>query len=71
MSAKHVFSGSADELYDTKVREVLVSLTDPAALMIGLRVDVLIDADTAQLAQIQAELRDSSPPVTSSVGAGL
>jgi len=39
MSAKQTFSGDANEVYDTKVREVLVSIEDSAGLIVGLRVD--------------------------------
>lgn len=40
MSTKSIFSGSPDELYDTKVREVLLELEDAKSLLVGLRVDV-------------------------------
>ena len=40
MSAKSMISGSPEELYDTKVREVLLDLKDGQALLVGLRVDV-------------------------------
>jgi multidrug resistance efflux pump len=39
MTAKHTFSGSANEVYDTMVREVLVDVPN-APELIGLRVDV-------------------------------
>ena len=40
MSAKSLVSGSPDELYDTKVREVLLDVDNGQALLVGLRVDV-------------------------------
>ncbi len=40
MSAKTISSGSPDELYDTKVREVLLDVQDSQSLLVGLRVDV-------------------------------
>ena len=40
MSAKQTFSGSPHEVYDTKVREVLIDVADSAGLIVGLRVDV-------------------------------
>lgn len=50
MSAKSVSSGSPDELYDTKVREVLVDVDDAEQLLVGLRVDVII-TDLPELEQ--------------------
>ena len=47
MSAKAVFSGSPDELYDTKVREVLVRVDHAEQLLVGLRVDVTFGQVTA------------------------
>jgi HlyD family secretion protein len=44
MSAKREFSDEPNELYDTKVREVLVSLSDAQGLIMGLRVDVKFEA---------------------------
>jgi len=41
MSAKHVSSGSPDEMYDTKVREVLLEVENGQSLLVGLRVDVM------------------------------
>jgi HlyD family secretion protein len=44
MSEKQHFDGNPEELYDTMVREVLIDLTYDAALVIGLRVDVVLHA---------------------------
>ena len=41
MADKSVEAGRPDELYDTKVREVLLELDNANQLIIGLRVDVL------------------------------
>lgn len=43
MAPKRVSSGSPDELYDTKVREVLVTLANADKLLVGLRVDVVFN----------------------------
>jgi len=40
MSTKVLSSGSPDELYDTKVREVLVEVDNAERFLVGLRVDV-------------------------------
>lgn len=40
MQTKTLATGRADELYDTKVREVLIELDNAEELLIGLRVDV-------------------------------
>lgn len=40
MSTKHLMTGRPSELYDTKVREVLVDVDEGADLIVGLRVDV-------------------------------
>ncbi len=40
MQAKTISSGNPSELYDTKVREVLLELEVPQGLLIGLRVEV-------------------------------
>lgn len=43
MAAKSLHTGRSAELYDTKVREVLLELSPPSELIIGLRVDVHFD----------------------------
>jgi multidrug resistance efflux pump len=43
MSAKSITSGSPDEMFDTKVREVLLEIQDGESLLVGLRVDVVFD----------------------------
>ena len=40
MATKSVWSDRPDELYDTKVREVVVNIEDTTELLVGLRVDV-------------------------------
>ncbi len=45
MSAKSISSGSPDELYDTKVREVLLNLQNAQSLLVGLRVDVIFNSN--------------------------
>lgn len=50
MKPKTLSSGLSTELFDTKVREVVLDLDqsqDNSGLIIGLRVDVLVDADAA------------------------
>lgn len=42
MAPKQVFSGRPDELYDTKMREVIMQLDDSPGLIVGLRVDVMV-----------------------------
>jgi multidrug resistance efflux pump len=68
MSAKQIFSGAADELYDTKVREVIVALNNMENLVVGLRVDVTFD-DVAGPQHVQQARLNSGVPVISSVGA--
>jgi multidrug efflux pump subunit AcrA (membrane-fusion protein) len=46
MTAKHTFSGAANEVYDTMVREVLVEVPN-APKLIGLRVDVSFPVEEA------------------------
>ena len=41
MARKVFYSDRPDELYDTKVREVMIRLDNPDDLLVGLRVDVL------------------------------
>jgi len=41
MQAKTMSSGNPSELYDTKVREVLLEVEDSQGLLVGLRVDVM------------------------------
>jgi len=55
MSAKHLFSGSANELYDTKVREVLVALEE-SDLLVGLRVDVVLSSEEFTTHALSIEL---------------
>lgn len=43
MQAKTVSSGNPAEMYDTKVREVLLEINDAQQLLVGLRVDVTFD----------------------------
>lgn len=43
MQAKTVSSGNPNEMYDTKVREVLLEINDAQQLLVGLRVDVIFD----------------------------
>jgi hypothetical protein len=40
MSVKELMTGRPSELYDTKVREVLVDVENGEGLIIGLRVDI-------------------------------
>ena len=42
MQAKNISSGNPNELYDSKVREVLLEVEVPEGLLVGLRVDVQI-----------------------------
>ncbi|MCA9235154.1 MAG: HlyD family efflux transporter periplasmic adaptor subunit [Planctomycetales bacterium] len=44
MKRKTLDAGRSNELYDTKIREVLLTVDDASDLLIGLRVDVTIDA---------------------------
>jgi multidrug resistance efflux pump len=44
MSTKSIDAGRPHELYDTKVREVLIELSEASDLFAGLRVDVEFDA---------------------------
>ena len=44
METKSIHTDRAFELYDTKVREVLVELDTKELLIVGLRVDVTFDA---------------------------
>lgn len=44
MSTKEVHTERSGELYDTKVREVLVEVDDATPMIIGLRVDISLDA---------------------------
>ena len=44
MAPKSLYSGKSNELYDVKVREVIVELKTNDGLIIGLRVDVSFDA---------------------------
>ncbi len=48
MSAKSVLSGSPEEMYDTKVREVLLEVSERRGLIVGLRVDVSILQEKSQ-----------------------
>ncbi|HTN75077.1 MAG TPA: hypothetical protein VL096_07515, partial [Pirellulaceae bacterium] len=43
MSAKQMWSDDPAERYDTKAREIWVDLDEGADLVVGLRVDALID----------------------------
>ncbi|MEQ8848795.1 HlyD family efflux transporter periplasmic adaptor subunit [Botrimarina sp.] len=53
MTAKSLFSGEPNELYDTKVREVVIDLSGAANLIVGLRVDVRL-GPTAREARREA-----------------
>ncbi len=44
MAVKHNFSELPNELYDTKVREAMIDLADQHGLLIGLRVEVRVEA---------------------------
>jgi multidrug resistance efflux pump len=46
MVEKTIDAGRPEELYDTKVREVIVELKEAEQLIVGLRVDVSFDANT-------------------------
>jgi len=72
MSAKSISSGRPEELYDTKVREVLLDVQNAQSLLVGLRVDVSFNRDVgvsdsdSQAAQ-SGELpnvSDLTPPTT-------
>jgi HlyD family secretion protein len=56
MADKSVDAGRPNELYDTKVREVLLELDNATQLIVGLRVDVSFDARQTTV--------DSSQPLT-------
>jgi HlyD family secretion protein len=45
MANKTVHSDHPSELYDTKIREVMLELSNAAQLIVGLRVDVQFNAD--------------------------
>jgi hypothetical protein len=51
MSSKSMHADRPNELYDTKVREVVTELSGTVPLIIGLRVDVtfLIDKDSTEV----------------------
>jgi multidrug resistance efflux pump len=68
MQRKVLTNGQPDELFDTKVREVLLTLQERENLLIGLRVDVTINAETdgscpAPLSDHRAHESDSPPDV--------
>jgi hypothetical protein len=44
MGQKTLWSNRPAERLDTRTREVLIELTDSARLVVGLRVDVTLDA---------------------------
>jgi multidrug resistance efflux pump len=46
MQPKTMTTGQPDELYDTKLREVVLTLREANPLIVGLRVDVLVDVAT-------------------------
>jgi multidrug resistance efflux pump len=48
METKTIHSDRPSELYDTKVREVLVELDSTDPMIVGLRVDVSFDAENRQ-----------------------
>ena len=48
MSGKRLFTGRPNELYDTKVREVLVEVEEGEGLLIGLRVDVELTTESKE-----------------------
>lgn len=49
MGRKELFSDDPAERYDTKTREIWVELEDAAELIVGLRVDVVIDPKSGEL----------------------
>ncbi|RIK75041.1 MAG: hypothetical protein DCC67_15815 [Planctomycetota bacterium] len=65
MTPKEFTSEEPNELYDTKVREVLIDVLDPTALIVGLRVDVVLHPEDshegAELMTQMAAARQSSP----------
>ena len=48
METKSLHADRPYELYDTKVREVVVEVANAANLIVGLRVDVRIDVEFQQ-----------------------
>jgi multidrug resistance efflux pump len=72
MSRKQLFSDRPAERYDTKVREVWIELDEPADLVIGLRVDVTIEAqpipDPVHSADTRGATRDM--PLASRIETG-
>ena len=63
MSAKSIMSGSPNELYDTKVREVILDVKNGQPLLVGLRVDVSFSriADGLESADNAQSANDSAP----------
>ncbi|MBN2021382.1 MAG: efflux RND transporter periplasmic adaptor subunit [Pirellulales bacterium] len=63
MDRKTLQTGYPDELFDTKTREVWIDLDEPGSLVVGLRVDTVIDAPIQQAADSSNE--GSSQPLPS------
>jgi hypothetical protein len=54
MTPKEVSSNQPNEIYDTKMREILIDVKEPD-LLIGLRVDVMLAiGDAATIAGLEA-----------------
>ncbi|MCC6493254.1 MAG: HlyD family secretion protein [Pirellulales bacterium] len=57
MTPKQLTSEQPNELYDTKVREVLIDVLDPSRLIVGLRVDVILyEEDSTEGMEIGSRL---------------
>ena len=68
MSRKELFSDDPTERYDTKTREVWIELEAAADLVVGLRVDVMIDPDSHSGSRAEpVESEGSMPRGTPSV----
>ena len=69
METKSIHADRPYELYDTKVREVFVELTDEPKLIVGLRVDVRFGVD---IPIATTKLKSSSPnPANTPIAKGF
>lgn len=58
MQPKTLTTGQPDELYDTKLREVVLTLHDVSPLIVGLRVDVTVNVTASQSSDEQLLTND-------------